>query len=95
MQILIIIQIILLIPVLNKDLEEYRNRYKCWQRPSIYHPFNQFKDEDIEDMGMLYQIALEVSKQNEESTMGSSDDADTMPDSDDAVYLIDSLREEL
>lgn len=92
-------------------MEEYRNRYKWFEDnplPSFlsmmvsinlmevgYYTFNQFKDEDIEDMGMLYQISLEVSKQNEEATMGSSDDADTVPDSDDAVYLIDSLREEL
>lgn len=110
----IIIWIILLIPVLNEDIQEFKEeRYKWFEENPLppyitmmatinmmevgYYTFVQFKEEDIQDAGVLYQIALEVSKQNEEAMREAehTDDSDTVPDSQEQVDFFESLREEL
>lgn len=61
------------------------------------YTYREFLMETVEDMGALYQIALEVNRRNQEAYEGSDgkiDDDDAVTDSREVLDFIDSLRED-
>ena len=61
------------------------------------YTYREFLAETMDDMGALYQIALEVNRRNKEAMEGSdgkTDDDDAVTDSKEVLDFIDSLREE-
>lgn len=61
------------------------------------YTYREFLAETMDDMGALYQIALEVNRRNKEAMEGSDgkvDDDDAVTDSKEVLDFIDSLREE-
>lgn len=62
------------------------------------YTYREFMMETVEDMGALYQIALEVNRRNQEAFDEANnvkqDDDDAVTDSKEVLDFIDSLKEE-
>ena len=62
------------------------------------YTYHEFLMETVEDMGALYQIALEVNRRNQEAYDEANnvkqDDDDAVTDSKEVLDFIDSLKEE-